>query len=102
MPSLSLAVNVCGVVAFFVYYSHLLVVFGGLAGLEAVVDADENLHVNDASMLFHHYLNTCPSQGSNTIRTEVCALLTWCVIVNSSIKKVREMRISYSSSENHV
>ena len=54
--------------------SHLLVVFGGLAGLEAVVDADENLHVNDASLLFHHYLNTCPGQGSNTIRTEVCNL----------------------------
>ena len=50
----------------------MLVVFGGLAGLETIVDADENLHINDASLLFHHYLNTCPNQGSNTIRTEVC------------------------------
>jgi len=77
--------------------SHLLVVFGGVAGLEAVVDADENLHVNDASVLFNHYLNTCPSQGSNTIRTEVCALLTRCVIVNNNInetQKVIEMYIS--------
>jgi len=52
----------------------MLIVFGGLAGLEAVVDADENLHINDASLLFHHYLNTCPGQGSNTIRTEVCSV----------------------------
>jgi len=57
-----------------VRYSHLLVVFGGLAGLEAIVDADEHLHVTDASLLFHYYLNMCPSQGSSTIRTEVCVL----------------------------
>lgn len=50
---------------------HLLVVFGGLQGLEASVDADQNLDATDPSLLFDMYLNTCPSQGSRTIRTEV-------------------------------
>lgn len=50
---------------------HLLVVFGGLNGLEACLEADENLNVSDPNLLFQSYLNTCPGQGSNTIRTEV-------------------------------
>lgn len=50
---------------------HALVVFGGLEGLEAGVDVDPNLEVTDPSVLFDFYLNTCPSQGSRTIRTEV-------------------------------
>lgn len=53
---------------------HLLVVFGGLQGLEASVDTDQNLDVTDPSVLFDFYLNTCPCQGSRTIRTEVSAL----------------------------
>lgn len=59
-------------------YRHLLVVFGGLQGLEASVDADENLDVTDPSVLFDLYLNTCPSQGSRTIRTEV-GRLCWSI-----------------------
>lgn len=39
--------------------------------MEAGVDADPNLEVTDPSVLFDFYLNTCPSQGSRTIRTEV-------------------------------
>lgn len=50
---------------------HALVVFGGLQGLEAGVDADPNLEVAEPSVLFDLYLNTCPGQGSRTIRTEV-------------------------------
>ncbi len=56
---------------FFPLFRHLLVVFGGLQGLEASVDADQNLDVSDPSVLFDLYLNTCPGQGSRTIRTEV-------------------------------
>lgn len=52
-------------------FRHLLVVFGGLQGLEASLDADQNLDVSDPCILFDLYLNTCPSQGSRTIRTEV-------------------------------
>lgn len=52
---------------------HALVVFGGLQGLEAAVDTDPNLEVAEPSVLFDLYVNTCPSQGSRTIRTEVSA-----------------------------
>lgn len=45
--------------------------FGGLQGLEAGVDADPNLEVAEPSVLFDLYVNTCPNQGSRTIRTEV-------------------------------
>ncbi|KAE8285262.1 putative methyltransferase C9orf114-like protein [Larimichthys crocea] len=56
-------------------FKHLLVVFGGLQGLEAV-DADQNLDVTDPSALFDLYLNTCPGQGSRTIRTEEAILVS--------------------------
>ncbi|MGH0141990.1 UNVERIFIED_CONTAM: hypothetical protein FKN15_043232 [Acipenser sinensis] len=52
-------------------FKHALIVFGGLQGLEASVDTDQNLDVTDPSILFDHYLNTCPNQGSRTIRTEL-------------------------------
>uniref|UniRef100_UPI0037E953E4 putative methyltransferase C9orf114 homolog n=1 Tax=Semicossyphus pulcher TaxID=241346 RepID=UPI0037E953E4 len=57
-------------------FKHLLVVFGGLQGLEASVDSDQNLEVTDPSVLFDLYLNTCPSQGSRTIRTEEAILVS--------------------------
>ncbi|KAK3524597.1 hypothetical protein QTP70_029919 [Hemibagrus guttatus] len=57
-------------------FRHLLVVFGGLQGLEASVDADTNLDVTDPSVLFDLYLNTCPGQGSRTIRTEEAILIS--------------------------
>lgn len=57
-------------------YRHALVVFGGVKGLEAAVEADDKLEASDPKELFDSYLNTCPVQGSGTIRTEVmeCAL----------------------------
>ncbi|XP_074546270.1 putative methyltransferase C9orf114 homolog [Halichoeres trimaculatus] len=57
-------------------FKHLLVVFGGLQGLEASVDADQKLNVTDPSALFDLYLNTCPGQGSRTIRTEEAILVS--------------------------
>lgn len=54
---------------------HLLIVFGGLSGLEVCLEADESLQLSDPRLLFHHYLNTCPGQGSNTIRTEVIHII---------------------------
>uniref|UniRef100_A0A3B4ZH24 28S rRNA (uridine-N(3))-methyltransferase n=1 Tax=Stegastes partitus TaxID=144197 RepID=A0A3B4ZH24_9TELE len=57
-------------------FKHLLVVFGGLQGLEASVDTDQNLDVSDPSVLFDLYLNTCPDQGSRTIRTEEAILIS--------------------------
>ncbi|KAL3214434.1 hypothetical protein MRX96_034903 [Rhipicephalus microplus] len=57
-------------------FEHVLVVFGGLKGLEAALEADEALDVDDPEFLFNYYLNTCPSQGSRTIRTEEAILIS--------------------------
>lgn len=57
-------------------FRHLLVVFGGVQGLESSVDNDDLLTTSDPSTLFHHYLNTCPGQGSRTIRTEEAVSIT--------------------------
>ncbi len=54
-------------------FKHLLVVFGGVAGLEVAVKADEELEhlgVKSPEALFDHWVNLCPGQGSRTIRTE--------------------------------
>lgn len=57
-------------------YRHCLIVFGGLNGLEAALDVDPHLNVDDPSLVFHKYVNTCPQQGSRTIRTEEAILIT--------------------------
>ncbi|KAL8486362.1 hypothetical protein ACS0TY_022682 [Phlomoides rotata] len=51
-------------------FRHLLIAFGGLAGLEECVEEDKNLKDKNVRDLFDSYLNTCPLQGSRTIRTE--------------------------------
>ncbi|XP_066259976.1 putative methyltransferase C9orf114 [Euwallacea similis] len=57
-------------------YKHLLVVFGGLHGLEAALENDSVLDADDPSLLFDSYLNTIPEQGSKTIRTEEAILIS--------------------------
>eukprot|EP00903_Cladosiphon_okamuranus_P007158 g6950.t1 len=59
-------------------FRHALVVFGGVQGIEATVDADESLHIpgSESSTLFDMWVNTCPGQGSRTIRTEEAVLIT--------------------------
>uniref|UniRef100_A0A915ASM1 Methyltransferase n=1 Tax=Parascaris univalens TaxID=6257 RepID=A0A915ASM1_PARUN len=56
--------------------SRVLLVFGGLDGLEAAVEADENIRESDPAELFKHYLNSVPGQGSRTIRTEEAIPIT--------------------------
>ncbi|KAJ8070082.1 hypothetical protein OCU04_000477 [Sclerotinia nivalis] len=54
-------------------FKHLLVVFGGVAGLEVAVKNDEELQklgVTEAKDVFDRWINVCPGQGSRTIRTE--------------------------------
>lgn len=58
-------------------FSHALVVFGGLAGLEEAVK-DEGAELPPSTKpedLFHHYVNICPAQTSRTIRTEEATLI---------------------------
>uniref|UniRef100_A0A7S2JTI2 RNA methyltransferase n=1 Tax=Leptocylindrus danicus TaxID=163516 RepID=A0A7S2JTI2_9STRA len=59
-------------------YKHCLVVFGGVAGIEECVDADESLglHGDDSRSLFDLWVNTCPFQGSRTIRTEEAVMIS--------------------------
>lgn len=56
-------------------YNHVLIVFGGLHGIEAALESDEQMQVNEASLLFDHYVNVLPNQGSRTIRTEEAILV---------------------------
>ncbi|MCJ1393572.1 hypothetical protein MMC18_006447 [Xylographa bjoerkii] len=54
-------------------FKHMLVVFGGVAGLEVAVKADPELAgigVTQPEKLFDHWVNLCPGQGSRTIRME--------------------------------
>ena len=54
-------------------YEHLLVCFGGLAGLEWAVENDEGLRekgVGKAEDVFDYWVDLCPGQGSRTVRTE--------------------------------
>ncbi|CAH9091497.1 unnamed protein product [Cuscuta europaea] len=51
-------------------FKHLLIAFGGLAGLEECIEEDSSLKGKKALDIFDLYLNTCPHQGSRTIRTE--------------------------------
>ena len=58
-------------------FQHLLLVFGGVEGLEPAIAADEELAAAgaDTSSIFDVYLNLCPGQGSRTIRTEEALLI---------------------------
>lgn len=54
-------------------WKHLIVVFGGVAGLEAALSADGELQaagVSKAEEVFDCWINLVPGQGSRTIRTE--------------------------------
>jgi predicted SPOUT superfamily RNA methylase MTH1 len=52
-------------------WQHLILVFGGVAGLEVALAADPELaHVGEVGEVFDHWVNLVPQQGSRTIRTE--------------------------------
>jgi len=57
-------------------FKHLLIVFGGVKGLEFSLETDEAITETEVELLFDYYVNTCPAQGSRTIRTEEAILVT--------------------------
>lgn len=58
-------------------FSHILIVFGGVKGLEHSALCDKDLKsCTDVASIFDYYINTCPTQGSTTIRTEEAILIT--------------------------
>jgi len=59
-------------------FRHSLVLFGGVAGIEECVDADESMKIagSESRKLFDEWINICPFQGSRTIRTEEAVLIS--------------------------
>jgi hypothetical protein len=53
-------------------FDHLLIVFGGVAGIKESVNADKStaLPGEYSRNLFDVWVNICPYQGSRTIRSE--------------------------------
>ena len=54
-------------------WNHMIIVFGGVAGLEVALKADKELTgkgVTEARDVFDYWVNLVPQQGSRTIRTE--------------------------------
>lgn len=54
-------------------FSHVLIVYGGIQGIEAAIEADEKLRANNREQIFSHI---CESEefsdyGSRSIRLEV-------------------------------
>lgn len=48
----------------------------GVDGLEAAIESDHSILEKDPKKYFHKYLNTCPNQGTRTIRTEEAVLIS--------------------------
>ena len=67
-------------------FKHVIIVFGGLGGLEDCLLGDDHLQVNSPDELFDFYINSCPSQGSRTIRTEEAIPITLAAL-GSHIRK---------------
>lgn len=44
-------------------FNHALIVYGGVMGLEAALENDDQLDADDPSLLFDEYLNVAPNQG---------------------------------------
>jgi predicted SPOUT superfamily RNA methylase MTH1 len=57
-------------------HKHALIVVGGPLGLEDCYTKDAQRARNDVTELFDMWINTCPNQGSRTIRTEEAILIT--------------------------
>ena len=57
-------------------FRHLLIAFGGPGGLEDCLSRDKRMAGKAPADVFDGYLNTCPNQGSRTIRTEEAVLVS--------------------------
>ena len=57
-------------------FNHMIIFFGGLAGLEEHIGADETINVKSPDELFQLYVNSVIGQGCRTIRTEEAIPIT--------------------------
>ncbi|XP_046389768.1 putative methyltransferase C9orf114 [Ischnura elegans] len=80
---------------------HILILFGGLQGLEMAVENNGGqLYksvANDMTNLCDYYLNTCPKQGSRTIRTEEAILISLSVLTPKVVFKSGSFTLGASS-----
>ena len=87
------------------HYQHALIVFGGIAGIEECVDADERMKLSgsNAHELFDKWVNVCPYQGSRTIRSEEAVLITLArlspLLANAAAKPIHEKKKSSKTKE---
>lgn len=66
-------------------FTHALIVFGGVEGLESAIEADTDLEATEPSHLFDFYVNTCPLQQTRTVRTEEAVLISLCQLQDKLI-----------------
>ena len=85
-------------------FRHSLIVFGGVAGIEECVDADETMKItgSSSSKLFDLWLNTCPFQGSRTIRTEEAVMISLAKVNPFLIKSSYDKAIESTVQEDEV
>ena len=85
-------------------FSHSLVVFGGVAGIEECVDADESIKLpgSQSKKLFDMWLNTCPFQGSRTIRTEEAVLISLATLSPALVKASLDSQVQNEEEEEEV
>ncbi|GFT37907.1 putative methyltransferase C9orf114 homolog, partial [Nephila pilipes] len=57
-------------------YRHLLIMFGGMNGLEECLENDDTIVASEPKELFNYYINTCQSHGSRAISTEENIFIT--------------------------
>lgn len=70
------------------YLSSLSLSFiSGVEGLEAAIEADEELEAAEPLHLFDYYINTCPLQQTRTIRTEEAVLISLCTLQDKLVPK---------------
>ena len=72
-------------------FKHCLIVFGGIQGIEGMLEDDEH-NVNSRTNvrdLFDLYLNTCMGQGLRTIRTEEAIMISLAVL-RPELDKLKE------------
>lgn len=69
-------------------FKHAIVYFGGLEGIEGIIEEEAGtIRIEDAESLFDLYINTCPDQGTATIRTEE-AILVSLAGINPCLRKI--------------
>ena len=73
-------------------FKHCLIIFGGISGIEGLMNDDEHNNINSKNIEknFDLYLNTCMNQGLRTIRTEEAILISLAVI-KPELDKIKEI-----------